>query len=111
MQIEQQPTDSPVERRREPRYTVGAEAVLRRRGDQTSHSAITLNSGTAGLLLKVAEDNPFNVGDEVVCEVAFEDVPERAFASWGVGRVVRVDRSNAAIELMAAVFAQDDENQ
>jgi len=111
MSTQQQPidiTNPSMERRREPRYPIGAEAVLHRRGEDTSYAAVTLNSGTAGILLKVNGTNPFNVGDEVVCEVALKDAPERAFASWGVGRVVRIDESNAAVELQAAVFASDE---
>ena len=101
-------TNDPTERRREPRYEVGAAAILRKKSDQNSYAAVTLNSSSAGLLLQVSEDHPFNVGDEVVCEIALEDAPDRAFASWGVGRVVRCDRSNAAIELTAAVFTAAD---
>ena len=73
------------------------------------YPALTLNLSTGGLLLKLMESSPFKVGDHVECEIALPDDPERAFASWGAGRVVRVDPRNAAVELRSGIFPSTDE--
>jgi Tfp pilus assembly protein PilZ len=91
------------ERRRETRFSAGAQAILRRREGGDTYSAMTLDISTGGLLLALSP-NPFAVGDELLCEIALPDAPDQAFASWGVGRVVRVDDSKAAIELKSGVF-------
>jgi c-di-GMP-binding flagellar brake protein YcgR len=96
-----------TERRREPRFSIGAEAVLRRCDSQQSYPATTVNVSAGGLLLKLAETCPFQVGEHLICEVALADSAERALASWGVGRVVRVDQVNMAVELKAAVFSPE----
>lgn len=94
------------ERRRETRFSVGSQAILRRREGGDTYSAMTLNISTGGLLLAVSP-NPFAVGDELLCEIALPDAPDQAFVSWGLGRVVRVDDSKGAIELKSGVFDTD----
>jgi Tfp pilus assembly protein PilZ len=101
--------DEQPDRRREPRFSIGAQAVLRMQGDSKTYAAVTLNVSTGGLLLKVTESNPFTVGDNVECEIALPDAPQEAFASWGVGRVVRIDESGAAVELRSGIFTAADE--
>ena len=97
----------PIDRRREPRFAIGAKATLQRDpGDQ--YPAVTLNISSGGLLLKIEDTNPFAIGDQVVCEIALPDVADGAFAEWGIGHVVRIDHANAAIELRAGVFQSQD---
>jgi PilZ domain-containing protein len=93
------------DRRSEPRFFVGAPAILRRPNGDEAFPAVTLNVSAGGLLIEVAGGHPFLVGEPLVCELALPDRPEQPFASWGIGRVVRVDHAEAAIELEAATFA------
>jgi len=103
------PTEPPPDRRSEPRFAIGADARLRRQGDGRAYAAITLNVSTGGLLLRFSESNPCRVGDDVECEIALADAPQQAFASWGVGRVVRIDESSAAVVLRSGLFTAADE--
>lgn len=80
--------------------------MLRRPGGGETYSAVALNASSSGILLQLTGTQPFQVGDEVMCEVSLPDSPEQPLASWGVGRVVRVDDSQTAIELEAGTFPQ-----
>jgi len=102
-------SDEPRDRRREPRSLIRVQAVLRMQGNSVTCPAVTRNISTGGLLLTLTESSPFKVGDHVECEIALPDDPGHAFASWGLGGVVRVDEWNAAVELQSAVFASADE--
>jgi hypothetical protein len=95
-------SDVSSDRRREPRFSIGVPAIIRRGGD--AYPATTLNICAGGVLLKLAEVSPFKVDDRVVCEIALTDIPEQAFASWGVGRVVRVEETRTAVELKSGIF-------
>jgi len=96
-----------MDRRKSPRFEIGAEAILHSRRDNTPYSAVTVNISAGGLLLRATTPHPLQVGDEVVCEIASVDVPDLPFVSWGMGSVVRVDSSNAAIELKCGIFDAD----
>lgn len=103
-------SDQALDRRREPRFAIGARAVLKNRKDKSrTCPAVTLNISAGGLLLQLNEPCLFEVGDDVECEIALTDDPEQAFASWGIGRVIRVDRLNAAVELSSGIFGPPDE--
>ena len=65
---------------------------------------MTRNISSGGLLLQMTEPSPFQIGDDVICEIALPDSGQHAFASWGMGRVVRIDPANAAIELSSGIF-------
>lgn len=99
--------DARSERRRENRFAIGAQAVLRNLDGGEAYPAVTVNISPGGLLLKLTAGNPFEVGQAVVCEIAVHDSAE-PFVSWGVGRVIRVDRMNAAVELKSGVFPPQD---
>jgi hypothetical protein len=94
------------ERRKEPRYYVGAPVVLRHARGEETYSAVTLNVSASGILLKLSGDQPFQIGDDVLCEVSLPGTPEQPLLSWGVGRVIRVDDHQAAIELEGGTFSQ-----
>ena len=81
------------EKRRENRYLLATEAILKRKtGEQVL--AFTLNVSGSGVL--VALRHPIlHVGEEIRCAIRlYEDKPAQ---SWGIGRVVRVDDSQVAI--------------
>lgn len=92
------------DRRREPRFEVGGHALVRLEAGHESYHATVVNVSGGGLFLKLEAPHPFKVGDEVTCEIALPSVPQQPFASWGLGRVVRVDSTGAAIELHVATF-------
>ena len=91
-------------RRREPRFEIGAPAKLQREGSSEVFSAITINVSTSGVLLQMTSPCDFKAGEKLICEIALPDDVDKTFASWGFGRVIRVDQSQTAIELTAGVF-------
>jgi hypothetical protein len=93
-------------RRKEVRFEIGGHAVLRAETGGESYAATVLNVSGAGLFLRL-DSHPFQVGDEVVCEIKLPDRPDQPFASWGMGRVVRMDPRGVAIELDTATFDLD----
>lgn len=93
-----------MERRKEPRFGVGGRCVLKNAEGDQNYDAKIVNISTGGLLLETLVPHPFKVGDEVSCRIAVPEDAERPFASWGLGRVVRVDERKTAVELMAATF-------
>ena len=95
------------DRRREERFEIGGRAVLRSGSGGQRFEATVLNVSTGGLFLRLDTPYSFQVGDEVVCEARLASTPEQAFASWGLGRVLRVDPTGTAIELQAGTFESD----
>jgi hypothetical protein len=92
-------------RRKEVRLEIGGHAVLRAETGGESYAATVLNVSGAGLFLRL-DSHPFQVGDEVVCEIKLPQRPDQPFAAWGMGRVVRMDPTGVAIELDTATFDQ-----
>jgi len=101
--------DNAADRRREPRFEIGAQAVVWRPNENEKYRAVTLNISGGGLLLQL-NSHPFEVGDEVTCEIELAEPQEHPFASWGVGQVVWVDQNNTAIELKSGIFFDNPEN-
>ena len=101
------PSGQNSDRRREPRFSIGAQAILRLSDSDETYPALTVNISSSGLLLKLMGACPFEVGDHVVCEVALPNSPNEALATWGVGHVVRVDETRTAIELRSGIFPSD----
>ena len=93
-----------TERRKEPRFHVGGRCVIRSKDGGQNYDATIVNISSGGLLLETVVPHGFSVGDEVSCKIAVPEDTERPFASWGIGRVVRVNELKTAIELTAATF-------
>jgi hypothetical protein len=91
-------------RRRERRFEIGGRAVLKSENGGESYATRVLNVSGAGLFLGLDIPHPFRVGDEVVCEIRLSEQTDQAFASWGLGRVVRVDPTGVAVELHSGTF-------
>lgn len=97
-----------ADRRREPRFTVGARAILRRNHAEASYPATTINLSLAGVLFELdACSHPFAVGDELTCELVLPDAQEHAFSRWGIGQVVRATSNQVAVQLGAGEFAPE----
>lgn len=92
------------DRRREPRVEAEVQALLHTANGGETYRATTVNISSGGLLLKTSQPHPFKVGDDVVCELRLPNSAEQAFSCWGVGRVVRASKEDAALELKAGVF-------
>jgi Tfp pilus assembly protein PilZ len=95
--------DARHNRRREQRFEIGGYAVLRAEAGGESYAATVLNVSGAGLFLRL-DSHPFQVGDEVVCEIKLPERPKQPLASWGLGKIVRMDPTGVAIELDRATF-------
>ncbi len=93
-----------AEKRKEPRYPIAAEATIRPIDGGEGAPARTVNLSGAGVLLRFERPLGLRVGQQVICEVTLPDAPGKPLPSWGLGTVVRVDDSCAAIELQAGSF-------
>jgi hypothetical protein len=96
--------DTGLNRRREPRFQIGGRAVLKSETGSESYATTVLNVSSGGLFLGLDIPHPFQVGDEVVCEIILPNGAERGLASWGMGRVLRVEPNGVAIELHTATY-------
>jgi hypothetical protein len=94
--------DTGLNRRKEQRFEIGGRAVLKSETSGESYATRVLNVSSGGLFLGLDIPHPFQVGDEVVCEIILPNGAERGLASWGMGRVVRVDPTGVAVELHTA---------
>jgi len=93
------------DRRREPRFPIHAEATLSLATERQTVPATTGNLSGSGVYLRLLAPFPLSVGDEVTCEFQVRHGSEDALPCWGVGKVVRVEGLNAAVELTAGGFA------
>jgi PilZ domain len=93
------------ERRREPRFPIETEAVLESTQTGEKLAGTTRNISVGGVLVQVEQNPGLSVGDEVRCEIKLPPQTEEPLPSWGIGNVVRVEDSTAAIQLAAAVLA------
>lgn len=103
-------SNNSADRRREPRFAAKIQALVRHRDGGDSYPAVTLNISAGGLLLRTSQPHPFQVGDEVVCELALPNNDGQGFSSWGVGRVVRASADDTALELKAGMFPLEGEH-
>ncbi|HML17249.1 MAG TPA: PilZ domain-containing protein [Bryobacteraceae bacterium] len=82
-------------RRTEPRHAIRATAILERKTGRKIVGS-TVNISGSGVLLDLSNAGDLALGEEVGCSIQlYGDKPPQA---WGVGRIVRLDRSRVAIE-------------
>ena len=103
-------SDQSSDRRREPRFSIDSQAVLRRRDGADVFPAVVLNISSGGLLVGL-NASPFAVADTVIFEIVLPYATEQAFASWGIGRVTRIDESKVAIEINSGIFRSEDTHE
>jgi hypothetical protein len=94
---------TPDERRRAERYPIKADVSVHTSGGETL-TATAVDISSSGMLLKLVEPFPFQLGDEVSVDVDLPNDPEKAFSAWGLARVVRVDGTHSAVQLAAGSF-------
>ena len=92
------------ERRKEPRFPIGAPAQLRRENSNEVFAGTTINVSAGGAFLQMSSPCDFLVGETLICEIFLPQEVDKAFASRGFGRVARIDDTRTAIELTAGAF-------
>jgi hypothetical protein len=93
----------PEERRRAPRYPIEARVIVSKTDGETV-LANCLNVSSSGILIEVEQPSRFQIGEEVTVELDLPNDADKALSVWGVGRVVRVDAQQSAIQLDAGSF-------
>jgi hypothetical protein len=66
--------------------------------------ATTVNLSGCGVLLHFREPVQIAVGDELICEFKVRHRAGKSLPCWGVGHVVRIDGTKAAVELSAGGY-------
>ena len=95
--------DPAVDRRRAIRYPVEARVILKRRSGECVH-AIATDISSSGMRLRFDAPCDLKYDDEVVVEVELPECPDRAFSSWGLGRVAHLGNGTAGIQLFGGEF-------
>jgi len=93
-----------AERRKEPRFPIQAGAVVEVNNNGRIARATTVNMSSFGALLQFQEPLPLQIGDRVICEFQVQHDEDKPLPYWGVGYVVRVEDSRAAIDFKAGGF-------
>lgn len=93
----------PVERRKETRYPMEAEAMVHTSSGRAIPATAT-NISSFGMLLEIDQPAKLSVNDEVTVEIKLPDDPGKPFSSWGVARVVRIDGSCFGIQIYGGTF-------
>ena len=78
-----------TERRKGPRFDLSGKVVLR----------------PCGLLVELEGPRRLNPGETVTVEIILPPNSEQPFSVWGIGKVVRADGAESAIELSAGGFS------
>jgi hypothetical protein len=94
------------EKRREPRFPIETEVTLQRTQGAEPINSVSTNLSGAGMHVQVPESAAIRIGEVLTCDVALPSDAQHGLATWGAGRVVRIDESGAAIELEAALFEE-----
>jgi c-di-GMP-binding flagellar brake protein YcgR len=97
----------PNERRLEARYPIEAKVIVHRNSGE-SISATATNISGGGMLLHVEQPSGLRIGDPVTVDVELPDDPDKPFASWGIGKVVRLTGGHFGIQLKAGTFGPGD---
>jgi hypothetical protein len=98
-----------LDKRKELRYVLAAGATVVRDKDGHTFHAETENMSGAGILLHFEEPVQFSVGDEVTCVFTVTHPVDKALPYWGMGKVVRVEGCNIAVELHAGGLSKENQ--
>jgi hypothetical protein len=99
------------DRRREPRFSIQAGAVVGLRRDGQVVNAITINMSGCGVLLQFPAPVDLTVGDTVVCDFHLPDETGRLLPCWAEGIVIRLDGNRVAIDFRSAGWADPSPEQ
>ena len=93
----------PTERRMEARYPIEAKVIVHKNNGEAIHATAANISG-GGMFLHVEQPSGLCMGDPVTVDVELPDDSDKAFAAWGLARVVRLTGSHFGIQLSAGTF-------
>ncbi|HTW65964.1 MAG TPA: PilZ domain-containing protein [Bryobacteraceae bacterium] len=98
------PAETIIERRREQRYPIEAQVIVRRQnGEVLSAQAVDISASGMRVYVPPASC-PLTLDEEVTVEVELRDRPDKPFSAWGLGRVVYIDDSGTGIQLYGGHF-------
>lgn len=100
--------DHGVDKRREPRFAIGAGTVVEVFRDGRTVRATTVNISGCGVLLQLDEPIGLAVGDQVICEFSIPAGTDKPLPCWAVGDIVRIDDCRVAIDFKAGGFVSLD---
>jgi c-di-GMP-binding flagellar brake protein YcgR len=92
-----------LERRREFRYPVEAEVILRKKDGESIH-ATAVDISSSGMRLHLPERCRLILYEEVSVEVQLPECEDKPFSSWGLGRVAYLNGNRAGIQLFGGKF-------
>jgi PilZ domain len=93
----------PGERRKEMRYPLRANVIVRTPGGEAMQATAS-DISSSGMKLHFAGPCPLARDQEITVEVELSEHPDKSFSSWGVGRIAYVDRDGAGIQLAGGQF-------
>lgn len=96
--------DPSPERRKETRYPVEANVVVRKSNGNTLRATAVDISSSGMRLLCPNRSCPLTPGEEVTVDVELPEGPDKPFSAWGFGRVAHVNGGGAGIQLYGGHF-------
>lgn len=93
-----------LERRRELRYPLEANAILRKEnGECLRAKAVDISS--SGMQLELDQPALLEPEEVVTVELELAGQPDKPLSSWGVGRIAHLNSKRIGVELFAGRFA------
>lgn len=93
-----------ADRRREPRYPIGASVALKKNNGEIIR-ATALDISSSGMRLEIEQlPCPIALDEEITIEIELPEYPDKPFSMWGVGRVAHIGAGKAGIQLRAGHF-------
>ncbi len=96
--------DPSPERRKEARYPVEANVLIRKSNGETLHATAVDISSSGMRLLCPNRSCALTPGEEVTVDVELPERPDKPFSVWGIGRVAHIDGGGAGIQLYGGHF-------
>ena len=92
------------DRRRAPRHPLQAASILHPLNDSSGLPATTVNVSSSGVLLNHGTEISSHPGDDVACELQLPPSADPDLPCWGIGRIVRVEGSQSAVQFDAGLY-------
>lgn len=95
-----------LERRKERRYPIEANVLVRKETGETIR-ATAVDISSSGMRLQIdREPFPLNLNERVTLEIELPEFAEKPFSSWGIGRVAHIGGATAGVQLFAGEFGR-----
>jgi hypothetical protein len=92
-----------MERRKEARYPVEANVIVRKKGGEAI-AATAVDISSSGMRLRPCQSCPLDLDDEVSVEIELPEFPDKPFSSWGLGRIAYKNERGIGIQLFGGRF-------